>query len=99
EAKSAIDSATTNAGVETAKTAGTESISSVNPPATAKDTAKSAIDTAAAAKKQEIDNRQDLTDEEKAAAKSDVDTKASEAKSAIDSATTDAGVETAKTAG
>ncbi|MBF0838984.1 DUF1542 domain-containing protein, partial [Streptococcus acidominimus] len=57
------------------------------------------MDTAAEAKKQEINNRKDLTDEEKAAAKSDVDTKASEAKSAIDSATTNAGVETAKTAG
>ncbi|MBF0839170.1 DUF1542 domain-containing protein, partial [Streptococcus acidominimus] len=99
EAKSAIDSATTDAGVETAKTAGTDSISSVNPPATAKDTAKTAIDTVAEAKKQEIDNRQDLTDEEKAAAKSDVDTKANEAKAAIDAATTNEAVETAKTAG
>ncbi|WP_322783943.1 DUF1542 domain-containing protein, partial [Staphylococcus aureus] len=44
EAKASIDSATTNAGVETAKTAGVDSISAINPPATAKDTAKSAID-------------------------------------------------------
>ncbi|MGT2965036.1 DUF1542 domain-containing protein, partial [Streptococcus acidominimus] len=99
EAKSAIDAATTNEAVETAKSAGVDSISAINPPATAKDTAKTAIDTAAAAKKQAIDNRQDLTDEEKAAAKADVDTKASEAKSAIDAATTNEAVETAKTAG
>ncbi|MBF0776736.1 MULTISPECIES: DUF1542 domain-containing protein [unclassified Streptococcus] len=98
-AKDAIDAATTNDGVETAKTSGVDVITAVNPPATAKTEAKKAIDEAATAKKAEIDSRTDLTDEEKQSAKSDVDTKAQSAKDAIDAATTNDGVATAKTAG
>ncbi|MBF0806988.1 MULTISPECIES: DUF1542 domain-containing protein, partial [unclassified Streptococcus] len=57
------------------------------------------VDEAAQAKKDEIDARSDLTDEEKAAAKAQVDAEAEKAKAAVDAATTNAGVEEAKTAG
>ncbi|MBF0806958.1 MULTISPECIES: DUF1542 domain-containing protein, partial [unclassified Streptococcus] len=69
KAKAAVDAATTNAGVEEAKTAGVDTIKAINPDAVAKPEAKKAVDEAAQAKKDEIDARSDLTDEEKAAAK------------------------------
>ena len=98
-AKEAIDNATTNAEVEQAKTAGTTKVDSVNPTAIAKPEAKKAIDEALKAKNDEIDARTDLTDEEKTAAKAEAKKKADAAKDAIDNATTNAGVEQAKTAG
>ncbi|CJB51526.1 DUF1542 domain-containing protein [Streptococcus pneumoniae] len=64
-----------------------------------KSDAKKEIDQAAKAKKDEIDKRTDLTQEEKDKAKSDVDTAAEAAKKAIDDATTNAKVEEAKTNG
>ncbi|MBF0781240.1 MULTISPECIES: DUF1542 domain-containing protein, partial [unclassified Granulicatella] len=73
EAKANVDNATTNAEVDTAKTDGTTAINEVNPNADSKNAAKAAIDTAAETKKSAIDNRKDLTDEEKDAAKKDVD--------------------------
>ncbi|MBF8971140.1 DUF1542 domain-containing protein, partial [Streptococcus sp. NLN76] len=98
-AKKAIDNATTNAGVSSAKDAGVTDINSVNPSPVAKEAAKAAIDEAAQAKKDEIDGRTDLTDEEKLTAKSEVDSKANEAKKAIDAATTNDGVTSAKDTG
>ncbi|MDV8281196.1 DUF1542 domain-containing protein, partial [Streptococcus pneumoniae] len=64
-----------------------------------KSEAKKEIDQAAKAKKDEIDKRTDLTQEEKDKAKSDVDTAAEAAKKAIDDATTNAKVDEAKTNG
>ena len=98
-AKEAIDNATTNAGVEQAKTNGTTEVNNVNPTAQAKPAAKQAIDEALKAKNDEIDARTDLTDEEKTAAKTEAKKKADAAKEAIDNATTNAGVEQAKTNG
>ena len=98
-AKQAIDNATTNAGVEQAKTDGATSVDSVNPTAEAKPAAKKAIDDVLKAKNDAIDARTDLTDEEKTAAKADAKAKADAAKQAIDNATTNAGVEQAKTDG
>ncbi|COB24223.1 surface anchored protein [Streptococcus pneumoniae] len=63
------------------------------------DASKETIDQAAKAKKDEIDKRTDLTQEEKDKAKSDVDTAAEAAKKAIDGATTNAKVDEAKTNG
>ena len=98
-AKEAIDNATTNAGVEQAKANGTTEVNNVNPTAEAKPAAKKAIDEALKAKNNEIDARTDLTAEEKMAAKADAKAKADAAKQAIDNATTNAGVEQAKTDG
>ena len=98
-AKEAIDKATTNAGVERAKTNGATEVNNVNPEAVAKTEAKKAIDDALKAKNDEIDARTDLTDEEKTAAKADAKKKADAAKQEIDKATTNAGVEEAKTNG
>ena len=98
-AKQAIDNATTNAGVEQAKTDGATSVDSVNPIPAAKPAAKKVIDEALKAKNDEIDARTDLTEEEKTAAKADVKAKADAAKQAIDTATTNAAVEQAKANG
>ena len=98
-AKQAIDNATTNAAVEKAKNDGATSVDSVNPTPAAKPAAKKAIDDALKAKNDAIDANNDLTDEEKTAAKADAKTKADAAKQAIDNATTNAGVEQAKTDG
>ncbi|MCG4865482.1 DUF1542 domain-containing protein, partial [Streptococcus mitis] len=70
-AKTAIDKATTNAAVEQAKNDGATSVSSVTPTPTAKPAAKQAIDDALKAKNNAIDANNDLTDEEKTAAKAD----------------------------
>ena len=98
-AKSAIDKATTNAEVDQAKSTGIAEVTSVNPGAVAKPAAKQSIDEALKAKNDEIDARTDLTDEEKAAAKSEAKAKADAAKEAIDKATTNAEVEQAKVTG
>ncbi|WP_314991451.1 DUF1542 domain-containing protein, partial [uncultured Gemella sp.] len=98
-AKTAIDNATTNAAVDSAKTAGTTSVSSVTPTAVVKPAAKNAIDEALKAKEAQLDARADLTDEEKKAAKADAQAKADAAKATIDNATTNATVDSAKTSG
>ena len=98
-AKTAIDNATTNAGVEQAKANGTTEVNNVNPTPVAKPAAKKAIDDALKAKNDAIDANNDLTDEEKAAAKQEAQDKAAAAKQAIDNATTNAGVEQAKANG
>ena len=98
-AKNAIDQATNNAGVDTAKTNGVDTINNIQPTVVKKDEAKAAIDKAAEAKKAEIDQTPNATDEEKAAAKAKVDEAVTTAKNAIDQATNNAGVDTAKTNG
>ena len=97
--KQAIDKATTNAEVEQAKTNGTLEVKAVDPQPVAKMEAKKAIDEALKAKNDEIDARTDLTDEEKTAAKAYAQAKANAAKEEIDKATTNAGVDQAKTNG
>ena len=99
EAKKNIDTATTNAEVEQAKSTGTTEVNSVNPQAVSKPAAKQAIDDALKAKEAAIESRTDLTDEEKAAAKADANAKADTAKQAIDAATTNVEVDQAKTDG
>ena len=98
-AKNAIDQATNNDGVDTAKTNGVDTINNVQPTVVKKDEAKTAIDKAAEAKKAEIDQTPDATDEEKAAAKAKVDESVNNAKASIDQATNNNGVDTAKSEG
>ena len=98
-AKTAIDNARTNDAVTQAKENGTTEVTNVDPQPEAKTAAKKAIDDALKAKNDAIDARTDLTDEEKTAAKADAKAKADTAKTAIDNATTNAGVEQAKTDG
>ena len=69
DATKAIDAATTNQAVTDAQTAATTAVGKVNP--IAKENAKAAIATALTAKNNEIDNRQDLTQAEKDAAKAE----------------------------
>ena len=95
EAKTAIDQATDSQGVITAKENGVNAINNVSTDSVAKVDAKRAIDEAANAKKDAIDESA-LTTEEKAAAKAEVDRLATEAKTAIDQATDTQGVTTAK---
>ena len=69
DATKAIDAATTDAAVDTAKNAGTTEFGKVNP--IAKENAKEAIANALTAKNKEIDARTDLTQAEKDAAKAE----------------------------
>ena len=80
-AKKAIDNATTDAEVETAQTTGTDNIATVNP--IAKEAAKKEVADELAKKEAEIDARNDLTREEKDAAKKEAQAKAKEATDAI----------------
>ncbi|MFG5047017.1 DUF1542 domain-containing protein [Staphylococcus haemolyticus] len=98
-AKNAIDQATNNDGVDTAKTNGVDTINNVQPTVVKKDEAKTAIENAARAKKAEIDQMPNATDEEKAAAKAKVDEAVNNAKVSIDQAINNNGVDTAKTNG
>ena len=95
-AKNAIDQATNNDGVDTAKSNGLDSINNIQPTVVKKDEAKAAIDKAAEAKKAEIDQILNATDEEKAAAKAKVDEAVTTAKNAIDQTTNNVGVDAAK---
>ena len=99
-AKAAIDNATTNATVDSAKTSGVADVESVNPQASQKKTdAKNAVDEALKAKEAAIDANNDLTSEEKAAAKQEAQDNATAAKQAIDNATTNDAVTQAKNDG
>ena len=69
DATKAIDAATTDAAVDTAKGTGITEIGKVNP--VAKENAKEAIGNALTAKNKEIDDRKDLTQAEKDAAKAE----------------------------
>ena len=68
-AKTAIENATTTAEVNTAKGDGTTAINNVTP--VAKEAAKQAINDELTAKNTELDNRQDLSQAEKTAAKAE----------------------------
>ena len=94
-----IDSATNQAGVDTAKNNGKQAINAVPVNGTAKAAAKQEITAAANTKKSAIDGQAGLTSEEKQTAKNAVDTEATKAKAAIDKATDQAGVNSAKAAG
>ncbi|WP_154393917.1 DUF1542 domain-containing protein, partial [Staphylococcus haemolyticus] len=83
-AKSAIDQARNNVGVDTAKSKGTEAIFNVQPKVVKKDEAITAIDNAAQAKKAEIDQMANATDEEKAVAKVKIDEAVNSARAKID---------------
>ena len=85
--------------VDTAKTTGVAEVKAVNPEAVKKNVAKKAIEDALTAKNNAIDARDDLTPEQKTAAKEAAKAKADAAKDAIDKATTDADVDQAKTDG
>ena len=98
-AKNAIDQATNNDGVDTAKSEGSDAINHVQPVVVKKDEAKTAIDKAAEAKKAEIDQTPNATDEEKVAAKAKIDEAVNNEKASIDQATNNDGVDTAKTNG
>ncbi|TPE39564.1 DUF1542 domain-containing protein, partial [Streptococcus sp. D2] len=99
KATDAIDAATTDAAVDTAKDAGTGAVEAINPEAKAKPEAKKAIDDALKAKEDAIDARTDLTDDEKKAAKEAAKEAADKAKAAIDAAPSNAEVDKAKEAG
>ena len=96
--KNAIDQATNNNGVDTAKTNGVDAINNVQPTVVKKDEAKQRIDKAAEAK-QRIDQTLNATDEEKARRKAKVDEAVNNAKASIDQATNNNGVDTAKSEG
>ena len=98
-AKQAIDNATTNAAVDQAKANGTTEVNNVNPTPVAKPAAKKAVEDALAEKIKAIEANNDLTDEEKVAAKQEAQDKAAAAKQAIDKATTNAAVDQAKANG
>ena len=80
-AKKVIDNATTDAEVDAAQTTGTDNIATVNP--VAKEAAKQAVADELTKKEAEIDARDDLTQEEKDAAKKEAQDKAKEATDAI----------------
>ena len=81
DATKEIDAATTDAAVDTAKNAGTTEFGKVNP--IAKEAAKQAVADELAKKEEAIDARDDLTQEEKDAAKKEAQAKAKEATDAI----------------
>ena len=68
--KNAIDQATNNNGVDTAKTNGVDAINNVQPTVVKKDEAKQRIENATELKA-EIDQTPNATDEEKVAKKSE----------------------------
>ncbi|HEL1582069.1 TPA: DUF1542 domain-containing protein, partial [Streptococcus suis] len=94
-AENAIDTATDNAGVDTALTNGQSAISGIDTSSSAKKAqAKQDLETAYNAEKAEIENSV-LTAEEKAAKQAELDKAKETAENAIDTATDDAGVDTA----
>lgn len=97
EAKKAIDTATEQSTVDTAKTTAKEGIDALNP--VGKDKAKEAIDSTLSAKEAAIDSNDKLSDVEKSAAKEAVKKAAEDAKKAIDKATTQEEVEEKLSAG
>ena len=96
-AKDNIAKATTDSAVATAQEKGVAAINGIKVPtnSTAKDQAKSNITDAADKAKQAIDQDDNLTDDQKQAAKEQIDTDAKNAQDAIDNAKTDADVNNA----
>ena len=100
KAKEAVDAATTDAAVDQAKTAGETAVAAVTP--VAKEPAKQAIAKALEDKNSEIDERTDLTAEEKAKAKEEAknlaDAQLAEIDKQPDLAATPEAAQTAQTA-
>ena len=90
---------TTKDALDKAQNAGADAIAKDNPVVAKKDEAKQAIDDALTAKNKEIDDRTDLTPEEKTKAKEVAKAQADVAKAAVDNATTNAAVDKAKADG
>ena len=99
EAKGHINEAINNSGVDEAKTNGTTTINAIQPEVIKKSEARQAIDAAARAKKEAIDQTPDATTEEKEAAKAKVDQAVTEAKAHINEAIINSDVDEAKTNG
>ena len=99
EAKGHINEAINNSGVDEAKTNGTTTINAIQPEVIKKSEARQAIDDAARAKKEAIDQTPDATTEEKEAAKAKVDQAVTEAKAHINEVINNSGVDEAKTNG
>ena len=98
-ALSAVDTATTNALVEQAKTNGIGEINKVTATGAKKAEAIRAVEAARTTKDQEIDGNNDLTTEEKTEVKKQTAKAKEDAVNAINTATTDVTVEQAKTNG
>ncbi|WP_153047089.1 DUF1542 domain-containing protein, partial [Streptococcus suis] len=95
DAENAIDTATDNAGVDTALTNGQSAISGIDTSSSAKKAqAKQDLETAYNTEKAEIENSV-LTADEKATKQAELDKAKETAENAIDTATDDAGVDTA----
>lgn len=99
KAKSAIDQATTNDGVDQAKNNGQTAITPIEPETVKKPEAKNAIDEVAKAKKELIDQTPNATKEEKDAAKAKVDEEVTKAKKTIEQASTNSDVDQVKDKG
>ena len=99
KAKDNIDQATTNDAVDQAKTTGNTEINNIQPEVVKKSLARQAIDEVAKVKKEKINQMLDATEEEKEVAKQKVDEEVIKAKNNIDQATTNDGVNNAKTTG
>ncbi len=99
EAKGHINEAINNSGVDEAKTNGTTTINAIQPEVIKKSEARQAIDEVAKVKKEKINQMLDATEEEKEVAKQKVDEEVIKAKNTINQATTNDGVNNAKTTG
>ncbi|MDU2146009.1 MAG: DUF1542 domain-containing protein, partial [Staphylococcus sp.] len=99
EAKGHINEAINNSGVDEAKTNGATTINAIQPEVIKKSEARQAIDDAARAKKEAIDQTPDATTEEKEAAKAKVDQAVKEAKGHINEVINNSGVDETKTNG
>ncbi|WP_392390542.1 DUF1542 domain-containing protein [Staphylococcus hominis] len=99
KAKHGIDQASTNDAVDQAKTTGNTEINNIQPEVVKKSLARQAIDEVAKVKKEKINQMLDATEEEKEAAKQKVDEEVIKAKNNINQATTNDGVNNAKTTG
>ena len=99
KAKDNIDQATTNDTVDQAKTTGNTEINNIQPEVVKKSLARQAIDEVAKVKKEKINQMLDATEEEKEVAKQKVDEEVIKAKNNINQATTNDGVNNAKTTG
>ncbi|MFS9168313.1 DUF1542 domain-containing protein, partial [Streptococcus mitis] len=95
----ANSTATTKPELDKVEKAGTDKIKTDNPVLSKKPAAKQAIDDALAAKNKAIDDRTDLTPEEKTKAKEVAKAQADVAKAAVDNATTNVAVDKAKADG
>ncbi len=100
-ANTAIDNATTNAAVTEAEDNGIKAINGIEIPtkSPAKDQATTDLNTAVENAKKAIDQDNNLTDEEKQAAKDQIDSDAKKAQEAINNAKTDDDVKKAADAG